>query len=229
MSGKFTTVRLSLDGEKFEILVNPDAALSFKLGRKIDVSQVIAVEEVYSDSSKGLRVSSEKLLKYLGTSVPSEAAEEVLKRGELQLTTDQRRSLIEDKRRQIVSLITRNYVDPRTSMPHPPLRIEQGMQEARVSIDPFRSAEEQAKMVVDQLRSILPLKSERIKLAVKVLPQYAPQSIGILKRFGEVLDESWGPDGSLTVKIQIPAGARAGFMEKLGAVTKGTVQASLER
>jgi len=55
---KFTTVRLTLEGEHFEILVNPDSALSFKQGRNVEPSQVIAVDEVYADSNKGLRANS---------------------------------------------------------------------------------------------------------------------------------------------------------------------------
>ena len=63
MSSKFTTVRLSSEGDHFEILVYPDPALNFKLGRDVEISQVVAVDEVYSDANKGLRVPSEKLMK----------------------------------------------------------------------------------------------------------------------------------------------------------------------
>ena len=67
MSSRYTTVRLIVDGEHFEILVNPDPALNFKLGKQIEPSQVIAADEVFSDSSKGLRVGTEKLRKYFKT------------------------------------------------------------------------------------------------------------------------------------------------------------------
>lgn len=229
MSSKLTTVRLTLEGEHFELLVKPDPALGYKLGRQIEVSQVVAADEVYSDSSKGLRISSEKLTKYFHTTDFTQIAEAILKRGELQLTTEQRRKLIEDKRKQIVTLIARNFVDPRTGLPHPPLRIEQAMQEVRISIDPFRDAEEQSKLVVDQLRSILPLKSERVKLLVKVPPQFAPQSIGVLKGYGELQKEEWGSDGTLTAVLVIPAGVHSTLLERLGSVSKGAAQASILR
>src|SRR5712691_4331995 len=134
MSSRYTTVRLVAEGEHFEILVNPDPALNFKLGKQIEPSQVIAVDEVFSDSTKGLRVGTEKLKKFLGTDDPGKAAVEVLRRGELQLTQEQRKKILEDKSRSIVVLISKNCVDPRTSLPHPPIRIEQAMQEARISI-----------------------------------------------------------------------------------------------
>jgi len=140
MSDKYTTARLAKGQDHFEILVKPQQALDYKLGKQVTVSQVLLIEEVYSDSSKGTRASEEKLQKYFGTTDPVKVAEEVMKSGELQLTTEQRRQLVEDKRRQIVSIISRNAIDPRTGTPHPPLRIEQAMSQVRLSIDPYKSA-----------------------------------------------------------------------------------------
>lgn len=229
MSSKFTTVRLTSDGEHFEILVHPDAALDFKFGRNVEISQIIAVDEVYSDSNKGLRVPSEKLLKHFKTNNFLQVAEIILRRGNLNLTTEQRRRLVEEKRKQIVANIARNFVDPRTGLPHPPLRIEQAMAEVRLSIDPFKDANEQTRAVVDELRGILPLKSERIKLLVKVPAQYASQSFGALKGVGDILKEEWGADGGLTVIMEIPAGVHATLLDRLGSLTKGNGQASIIR
>jgi ribosome maturation protein SDO1 len=229
LSSKFSTVRLTIDGEHFEILVHPDPALDFKFGKKVDISQVVAVDEVYSDASKGLRVPSEKLQKLFKTNDFLQIAESILRKGDLNLTTEQRRKLVEEKKRQIISTIARNYVDPRTGLPHPPLRIEQAMAEVRISIDPFKDVGEQTRVVVDQLRAILPLKSEKIKLLVKVPAQFAPQSYGALKGVGEIQKEEWGSNGDLTLVIEIPAGVHTTVLDRLGSLTKGTAQASVVR
>jgi ribosome maturation protein SDO1 len=224
---KFTTVRLTIDGDHYEILVNPDSALSFKQGRNVEPSQVIAVDEVYADSNKGLRASSEKLKKHFGTDDHAKAALEVLKRGELNLTQEQRKRLTDDKRRAVVAIISKNFVDPKTALPHPPMRIEQAMQDARVIIDPFKDANEQTKLVIDALRVILPLKSENVKLQVKVSAQYAGQTIGILKNFGAIMREEWGADGGLSAIVEIPAGGQPGLLDRLGSTTKGAAQVSV--
>jgi ribosome maturation protein SDO1 len=226
-SSKFTTVRLTIEGEHYEILVNPDAALSFKQGRNVEPSQVIAADEVYSDSNKGLRANSEHLKKHFGTDDHAKAALEVLKRGELNLTQEQRRRLTEEKRKAVISMISKNFVDPKTSLPHPPLRIEQAMQEARVAIDPFQDANEQMKVVVESLRTILPLKSEKVKLQVRVAAQYSGQTIGILKNFGEIKKEDWGADGTLSAIVEIPAGGQPGLLDRLGSTTKGAAQVTV--
>jgi len=222
-------VRLSTGGEHFEILVHPDPALDFKFGRNVEVSQIVAVDEVYSDANKGLRVPAEKLAKIFKTTNFLQIAEVILRKGDLNLTTDQRRRLVEEKRKQIVVAISRNYVDPRSGLPHPPLRIEQAMAEVRITIDPFKDVGEQTKNVIDQLRGILPLKSERIKMLIKVPAQYASQSFGALKGVGEIVKEEWGGDGSLTVIMEIPAGVHSTLLDRLGSLSKGTAQASVLR
>jgi len=213
-----------LSGEHFEILVNPNAALSFKQGKPIEISEVLVSDEVFSEASKGFRISSEKLKKFFNTTSSLEAAKIILKKGDLQLTTEQRKGFILDKKKQIISLISKNFVDPKTSLPHPPLRIEKAMEEIRVSIDPFKSSEEQAKQIVEHLRVILPLKSEKIKLMIKVPTDFTPKVMGTLKSYGEIKKEEWLADGSLNTILEIPAGVQLALIDKIGSVTKGSAQ-----
>ncbi|TMI37388.1 ribosome assembly factor SBDS [Candidatus Bathyarchaeota archaeon] len=227
MSDKYTTARLAKGQDHFEILVKPQEALDYKLGKQVPISQVLLIEEVYSDSSKGTRASEEKLQKYFGTTDPARVAEEVMKSGELQLTTEQRRQLVEDKRRQIISIISRNAIDPRTGTPHPPLRIEQAMGQIRLSIDPYKSAEEQSKMVIEELRPILPLKIEQMRIAVKVFPEHAARAYNAFKSFGNVSREEWQSDGSLVAVVEMPAGMYGSFIEKVGKLTQGTIQSKV--
>jgi ribosome maturation protein SDO1 len=224
MTDKFTIIRLSVEGDKFELLVKPDPALEYKLGKRTDISSVLVSDEVYSDANKGSRASTEKLIKHFKTADPVEVAKQIMTRGELNLTTDQRRKMVEEKRKQIVTYIHQTFVDPKTHVPHPILRIEAAMDQARVSIDPHKRAEDQAKDVVDALRAQLPLKSEVSKLIVRVPPQYAGQSYSVIKSTGELKGEEWLSDGSLRVVIEMNAGLRGAFIDRLGSVTKGTAE-----
>ncbi len=224
MSDKYTTARITKGQDHFEILVKPQPALEYKMGKQVTISQVLMIEEVYSDSSKGTRASEEKLQKYFGTTDPLKIAEDVMKHGELQLTTDQRRQLIEDKKKQIVSIITRNSIDPRTGTPHPPLRIEQAMGQIRLSIDPYKSAEEQAREVIEELRPILPIKMDQMRIAVKVYPEHAARAYNAFKSFGTVSKEEWQRDGSLLAVIEMPAGMYGSFIDRVGKLTQGTIQ-----
>jgi ribosome maturation protein SDO1 len=224
MTDKFTVVRLILDGDKFELLVKPDPALEYKMGKRFDISSVLVSDEIYSDSSKGSRASSEKMMKRFKTIDSAEVAKQILARGELNLTTDQRRKMVEEKKRQIVQFINRSFVDPKTHLPHPIMRIEAAMEEARVQIDPFKRVEDQAKTIVDALRKILPLRSETVKLTVIVPPQFAAQSYNVLKSTGDLRTEEWLADGSLKATLEMNASIRGQFLDRLGGVTKGSAQ-----
>jgi ribosome maturation protein SDO1 len=221
---KVTTVRLSLGSDKFEILVKPDPALNYKLGKISELSSVLVSEEIYLDANKGDRASSEKLLKHFKTTDSTQIAKQILLKGDLNLTTDQRRRMIEEKRKQIVQYIYETFVDPRTHNPHPLIRIDSAIEEARVAIDPFRRSEDQAKTVIDAIRKILPLKSETIVLTVIVPATYSAQSYNVIRGMGQSKSEQWLSNGSLKVELEINAGGKATFLERLGAATKGSAQ-----
>ena len=217
-----TVVRYSFEGEKFEILVKPDPALDYKLGKKKDVSAVLVSDEIYTDSGKGTKPGNEKLLKAFKTEDLTEIAQIILEKGDLNLTTDQRRKMIDEKRKQIVEFIAKTYVDPKTHLPHPPLRVEQAMKDARVSVDPQKTVDEQVKDIVERLRSIIALKSENLQLEITVPAQYASQSYSVLKSVGSLKKEEWQNNGSLKAILEIPAAARPNVIDRLGAITKGS-------
>jgi ribosome maturation protein SDO1 len=226
MVDKVTVVRYSFEGEKFEILVKPDPALEYKLGKIKDISSILVSDEIYTDSSKGTRASSEKLLKAFKTEDATAIAERIIQKGELNLTTDQRRKMTSEKRKQIVNYVAKTFVDPKSHLPHPPLRIEQAMEDGRVSIDPHKTVEEQINDVVEKLRSIIPLKSENLILEIIVPAQFAAQSYSVLKSTGTLKKEEWQSNGSLKAILEIPAAARPNVIDRLGSITKGT--ASIE-
>ena len=217
-----TLVRYSFEGEKFEIMVKPDLALDYKLGKKKDISVVLVSDEIYTDSGKGTRPSTEKLFRAFKTEDPTAIAEIIMQKGDLNLTTDQRRKMMEDKKKQIVTYIAKTYVDPKTHLPHPPLRIEQAMKDARVSVDPQKNVDEQVKDIVEQLRSIIALKTESLQLEIIIPAQFASQSYAVLKSVGSLKSEEWQNNGSLKAILEIPAAARPNVIDRLGSITKGS-------
>lgn len=224
MSEKFTTARIAKSGEKFEILVKPEEALDYKMGKQLGISQLLVIDEIYSDANKGTHASEEKLQKAFGTTDPIKIAEDIMRHGELQLTTDQRRQLVEDKRKQIVAFIARNCIDPRSGTPHPPIRIEQALNQVKYTIDPFKSVEEQAKEIIDELRTIIPIKIEQMRVAVKIFAEHSAKGYGALKNYGTITREEWQSDGALVAVVEMPAGVYGPFLERLGKITQGTIQ-----
>ena len=229
MADKITVVRYSFSGDKFELLVKPDPAFDYKLGKISDISKILVSDEIYTDSSKGNRATNEKLIKVFKTQDSIKIAEIIMKKGELILTTEQRKKMTSEKRKQLVTFIAKTYVDPRSHLPHPPLRIEQAMDDGRVSIDPFKNVNEQVKDIVEKLRSIIPLKSENIILEISVPAQFVAQSYTVLKSTGTLKKEDWQTNGSLKAILEIPAAARPNVIDRLGSITKGTATVEVSK
>jgi len=227
MGEKYTVARIIKDNEHFEVLVKPQKALDYRLGKITAITEVLVTETIFSDADKGTKVSEESLQKAFGTTEPLKVAEMILKKGAIQLTTEQRRKMIEDKRKQIVTFISRQCVDPKTNLPHPPLRIENAMEQIRYSIDPFKPVEEQAREIIKLLRVVLPLKMEQVSVGVRVPAEYASKAYGTVKGFGTVKREEWRADGSWYGVLEMPAGLYGPFLEKLGEITKGNAEAKM--
>ena len=229
MTDKVTVVRYTYSGDKFELLVKPDPAFDYKIGKITEITKVLVSDEIYTDSNKGTRVPNEKLEQVFKTIDPTKIAEIIMKKGELNLTTEQRRKMIAEKRKQLVTFIAKTYVDPRSHLPHPPLRIEQAMDDGRVSIDPFRNIDEQVKDIVEKLRPIIALKSENIVLEISIPAQFVAQSYTVLKSTGTLKKEDWQSNGSLKAILEIPAGARPNVIDRLGSITKGTATVEVSK
>jgi ribosome maturation protein SDO1 len=227
MSEKYTVARLTKDKEHFEILVKPEKALDYRTGKVARITEVLVAETIFADANKGTKVSEEQMRKAFETTDPLKIADAILKKGVLQLTTEQRRKMTEDKRKQIIDFISRQAVDPKTNLPHPPLRIENAMEQIRYPIDPHKPMEEQARDIVKLLRPILPLKIEQISLGVRIPAEYSARAYGSIKNFGTIKQEEWRADGSWYGILEMPAGVYASFLNKLGEITKGSGEAKI--
>lgn len=227
MSEKYTVARFTKGNGHFEILVDPEKALEYRRGETSAITEVLVSETVFSDANKGTRVSEEALHQAFGTTEPLKVAETILKRGRIQLTTEQRREMREDKRKQIIAFISKQCVDPKTNLPHPPQRVKQAMEQIHYPIDPFKPTEEQAKEIIKLLRPILPLKTEQVSVEVRLPPKYAAKVYGTLKGFGRIKHEEWRGDGSWYGVLEMPAGLYGPFLEKIGETTKGKAEAKM--
>ncbi|RLI39031.1 ribosome assembly factor SBDS [Candidatus Bathyarchaeota archaeon] len=224
---KYTVVRLSRAGEKFEVVVDPDKAFEFKSGRQLPLDEVVAMDVVYTDWKKGFRASREALIKAFGTDDVRKVIEIILRKGELLLTAEQRKKLIEEKKRRIIAFISRHCVDPRTKLPHPPTRIEQALEEVGYPIDPFRDAEEQAREVIERLKAVLPISMELFVVKAIIPPQHVGRCYGVVKNYGKIIREEWATDGSWKVELEMPAGLYGPFLDKINELTRGSAVITL--
>jgi len=219
--------RWETGGSRFEVLVDPAAVQELKDGKDIDLTDKLALEHVFKDAKKGDKISEEYLERTFHTRDIGAIAKQIVLKGEVQVTTEQRRALQETKRKQVVATIARNAMNPQTGAPHPPARIEAAMVEAKVHIDPFRPVDAQVQEVLDKLRPLIPIRLDVVKVQIRLPAQHYPRVIGDIKSLGRLLQEEWLSNGSWVGVIEIPAGVQTELYERLNARTKGAAETGL--
>jgi ribosome maturation protein SDO1 len=222
------TAKLDKSGLELSILVDPEIALHFREEKgnvKLDLDDLLAVEGVFVGQARdGDKASDEELMKAFGTKDIMECVKLILLKGDLQLTTDQRRAMVDRKRRLIIEYIARNAINPQTKAPHPPMRIENAMEEARIHLDPFKSVDKQVEEVLKAIRPLIPIRIETIQIAVKIPPTHAGKAVNILHGWGELKQQAWQADGSFIAVVEIPGGLQTDFFNHLNGRTHGDVE-----
>ena len=213
--------RLESHGEKFELLVDPDLAVRFRQGEQMELEDMVAALSIFENSSRGTRASEESLKKVFNTTEFPTVATRIIQKGEIHLTAEQRRHMIGEKRRQVITFIARNAVNPQTGLPHPPQRIEMAMDEARVNIDLYKSVDEQVKETVKALRPILPIRFEEVRIAVRIPPDFASKAYGEIQPVAQMEKDEWQKDGSWICIVRIPAGIQSDFYDLINRITRG--------
>ena len=221
---KAVIARLQRGEEHFEILVDPEIAAQLIDGKEVDILPNLAIDAIFKDSKKGTRASEESLQKVFGSNNTETISREIILKGEIQLTTEQRHEMQEKKRKRIIDKIVRNAMDPRTKAPHPRQRIELAINEAGVHIDPFKPVDQQVKNIVEAIRPILPISMEQVKISVKIPSQYVGKAYGTVRNYGVLEREDWQSDGSWIGIVRLPAGMQTDFYDKLNNATKGNAE-----
>ncbi len=216
--------RLVKAGSHFEVLVDPKVVQDIKSGKQVDLREKLAQDHIYKDAKKGDKISDEYLQKQFHTIDVYTIALEIIRQGEVQITTEQKRVMVEEKRKQVVDYIARNAINPQTNTPHPPARISAALEEAKFHVDPFKDMDSLAEDAMAKLRPILPIRLEHIKIRIKIEAAQYPRIVSDVKAAGKILEEEWGSDGSWTGLVEIPGGVQTALEEKLKNKTHGQAE-----
>ena len=221
------TARLESHGETFEILLDPKVVDLIKQGKKFDIVEYMAVEDVFKNASKGTRPAEDKIKEAFGTEDVAEIARRIVEKGEIQITAEQRKEMLEAKRQQVITYIAANAINPQTHTPHPPLRIELALEEAKFHVDAFKPLEKEIEEAMKVLRPLIPIRFEKSRIAIKLKGSDYGCCYDDIIHYGIVEHEVWTPEGDWIGSMEIPAGIITELTEKLKHKTKGSASVKL--
>ncbi|HLD37436.1 MAG TPA: ribosome assembly factor SBDS [Candidatus Nanoarchaeia archaeon] len=215
-----TTARIKKCGKEFEIMVDLDRALQLKEGKNVSVNEILGIDAVFLDSKKGQKAPESDLQKAFKTSDIYAVAAIIIKEGQVMLPLEYKKKERDEKTKQIIDLLLRNAIDPRTGRPHTPERIASALEECGISIE-NKPAEEQLGKIIEKIKGIIPIKIETKKIALTIPAVHTGKAYGLLNAYKE--SEEWLPDGSLKCILNIPSGMQMDFYDKINSMTHGAV------
>jgi len=136
-------VRLKKGGKRFEIATYPNTVQAWRSGVEKDISEVLQIENVFTNVGKGAVAKQDELKKVFGTTDVTEIVKEILKKGDLQVGEKEREAELESTKKEIANGIAERCVDPATQRPHTVTMIEKALTEAHFSVQPNKSVKSQ--------------------------------------------------------------------------------------
>lgn len=211
----------------FEILAKPDVIEKIKAAKtdndlnELKLEDILTISEIYLNADAGNIAKSEVLTNIFGSEDKRAIAIKMIKEGNIEVTVEQRRKIMEQKLSQLVTTIQQNAVDPSTKAVIPAERIKLAIDQVNFKIDLYQPLEKQVQEAVKKIQLILPLSFEKVNMLVVISPEYAPRSYGVLKKF-QAKKLEYRSDGSLEATIELPASRKAEFFSQINNLTKGT-------
>lgn len=212
--------RLQIKDKKFEIYVDCEKAMQIKQGESNDIDSALLADGVFKDIRKG-EVAGD-LDKYFGTDDVRKIALEIIKRGEVQISSAYREKQSDMLRNRILDDITSMAIDSTTNLPIPRKRIELALENVHHNFDANRSEKEQTEDLLKELKKVLPIKLGSFDYSAEIPVQYANEAIAYLKRLADIKSNN-RTDSGLSVDFSVKAGNENELLSRLKSVTHGNI------
>lgn len=147
-------VRYTSGKHKFEVIAKQGTVLKYRDGN-LGFGNVLMVDRIFTNSTRGDIANPNDLNEVFGTEDIMKCCEEIVKNGDLQYTAQERKAFVDAKTNEIVYYINKNYIDPKTKLPHPADRISNCMKECHIRVDPNKDTRRQAEDAVKKMRGKL--------------------------------------------------------------------------
>lgn len=205
--------RLSID----EILKNP----------KIDLELIFESFIVFEDLKRGKKATDGDMEAVFETTDGRIISGHMLLEADIQWTKAQREEEQTKKLKKIITIISKNAINPQNKKPHPYQRIEKAIEEAKVKVDIMKNAEEQVDDIVKKIQTVIPIRMEQVELAIKIPSSFTAKGYHIVAQLAQIKNEEWQSDGSWVSVVTLPAGIQMELIDKLNKLTHGRVQTKL--
>jgi ribosome maturation protein SDO1 len=215
----FQVVRFKYEKQTFEVLVKPEKVPKYREG-KFSLQNTIFSDQVFIDHKKGDKASENDLKWAFPELSSNEILEKIIKEGDYQLSTKERKEAVDEKRKEIINYIHKYYIDPKTKKPHPIVRIENALNDVKFTVDLHKSAETQVNEIFSKLLDHIFLKKSGMTGTIKFGHEYIGSCLILVKNHCTVERENYDSKG-IILSVSILPGEYEYLLKELNVKTKG--------
>lgn len=210
---------LSIKGQKFEILVDPEEAIKIKFENKGDIRKALVVDQIFKDARKGDVAGS--LEKYFNTDDVYAIALKIIKEGEVPIPAEYKKKQIEQLKKKIIDELSHELIDANTHLPIPPTRLENAINQIGYNFSANKSESDIKKELIEKLRVILPIKYGVERYSITVDLNYLNQVASLLKKLCTVTKIE-KTDKNAVILIELPIAKEQEVINKVNAITNNS-------
>lgn len=200
-----SVIRYKRAGKRFELAAYKNKVLEWRAGTEKDIDEVLQIDSIFSNVSKGAVASNEDIKKAFADKPKEEIIQEILKKGELQVGDKERGAIAENTFKDIAQIISDKTVDPTSKRPYTTGMIEKALHDLGFSTSTTKSAKSQALDAIKQLQAQNKLPITRALMKVRVTcpaKEGKPIRDKLRAMFESIEDESMGAEMEVIGSVQ---------------------------
>lgn len=200
-----SVIRYKRSGKRFELAAYKNKVLEWRAGTEKDIDEVLQIDNIFSNVSKGAVASNEDIKKAFADKTKEEIVHEILKKGELQVGEKERGAMAENTFKDIAQIISDKTIDPNSKRPYTTTMIEKALHDLGFSTSTTKSAKSQALEGIKQLEAQKKLPIMRALMKIRVVtPSKEGKTIKdkLKSMFVEIEEENLGVEMELVGSVQ---------------------------
>ena len=162
-------VRLKRGGKRYEIACYKNKVVNWRTGAETDLSEVLQIDSVFHNVSRGQVAKASDLVDAFGTSESSDVCKIILAKGQLQVSDKERQVAQEALFRDIAAIVSEKCVNAETKRPFTVNMIEKTMKSTlHYAPKPGKTAKQQALDVMKRLSKHIPILRAMMRVRLTV-------------------------------------------------------------
>jgi len=161
-------VRMQKCGVRFEIACYPNKVDEWRRQVETELDQVLQTPHIYNNVSQGQLANNSDLKKAFGTTDSKKISLEILDKGEIQISGEERKETVTKLYKDVAQIIAEKCINSETKEALTTTTVEKAMKECHVSLVPNKTAKQQALVVIKLLMENSSLPIERAKMRLQL-------------------------------------------------------------